>query len=321
MNPSGVFSCSPGINPNYFNKESVNLYSSIFNSLKAVFSNVIPVSGNKLYFIASDKDLSTLICQLAVKKNISNIYVSPDYLSDDLITARSEEIASLIDRNIKINKSDHPIACFYYQSYNLSKNLNEKIPAIVLLTTLFALSLKTIRKDDSIMYFSAFALAGYEIILLLVLQLTIGNLYQATGLIISGLMAGLAVGSGMDIVAFKKKSAGKKTLLLIAVYIIIGVSVKRIMSLDGQFIVALLLILSGFFPAVITGSFFRQFTLPGIPDSNSSNVYSADLAGSAMGFIIFSGLSVPLLGISLSIFLLPILIFTGFLVFSINNKR
>ncbi len=86
MNKDGVFSCSPGINPNYFNKESVRLYSSVFNSLKEVFKNVVPVSGNKLYFIASDKELSTSICQLAQEKNINNIYVGPDYLSDDLLS-------------------------------------------------------------------------------------------------------------------------------------------------------------------------------------------------------------------------------------------
>ncbi len=85
------------------------------------------------------------------------------------------EVASLIDSSIRNNNSAHPIACFYYQSFNLSKNLNEKIPAIVLLVVLFALSLKTIRPDNGIMYFSAFALAGYEIILLLILQLTVGN--------------------------------------------------------------------------------------------------------------------------------------------------
>jgi hypothetical protein len=125
----------------------------------------------------------------------------------------------------------------------------------------------------------------------------------------------------MHILIFNNRSAGKKTLLLIAIYVIIGISIKRIMTLDGQFMVAGLLILAGFFPAVITGSFFRQLTLPGIKDSNSSNVYSADLAGSAMGFIIFSGVSVPLLGISLSIFLLPVLIFTGFMLSFISKKR
>jgi spermidine synthase len=321
MNPGGVFSCSPGINPNYFNKESVNLYSSIFNSLKGVFKNVIPVSGNKLYFIASDKDLSTLYCKLALDKNISNIYVSPDYLSDDLITARSEEISSLIDRRIKSNRSTHPIACFYYQSFNLSKNLNEKIPAIAILVVLFALSLKTIRKDNGIMYFSAFALAGYEIILLLILQLTIGNMYQLTGLIIAGLMTGLAVGSGMNILVFKNRTVELKMLLLIAIYVIMGIIAGRIMTMDGWFILIGLLIVSGFLPAVITGSFFRELTSSANSASDPSAVYSADLAGSAMGFIVFSGLAVPLLGITLSILLLPLLIFTGFLSASISNKR
>ena len=53
--------CSPGPGNDYFNKESINLYSSIFNSLSSVFRNVKPVVGNKLYFIASDKEALIVI--------------------------------------------------------------------------------------------------------------------------------------------------------------------------------------------------------------------------------------------------------------------
>ena len=320
MDSGGVFSCSPGVNPNYFNKESVNLYSSIYNSLKSVFKSVVPVSGNKLYFVASEKDLSTFICQLASEKNIRNTYVGPDYLSDDLISAKSDEVISLLDSSIKRNSATLPIACFYYQSFNLSKNLNEKIPAIVLLAGLFALSLKALRKDNGIMYFSALSLAGFEIILLLVLQLTAGNMYQLTGLIIAGLMTGLAVGSGINIKILKNKYF-IKVLLLITLYIIMGFTAGRIMTLGNRFIVVGLLVLAGFFPAVLTGSFFRDLTPAGKSDSNTSRVYSADLAGSAVGFIAFSGLAVPLLGVTLSIFLLPVLVFTGFLFALMSNKR
>jgi hypothetical protein len=146
-------------------------------------------------------------------------------------------------------------------------------------------------------------------------------MYQVTGLIIAGLMSGLAIGSGMDIRVFKNKPVVIKVFLLIVIYAIIGISVERIMALDGRFIVVGLLILSGFFPAVITGSFFQDLTSAGISNSNPSGVYSSDLAGSAMGFILFSGLAVPLLGITLSIFLLPVLIFTGFLFASVSSKR
>ncbi len=56
----------------YFNKESLNLYSSVYNSLSAIFKNVKPVVGNKLYFIASDKAISLSFCQLVGERHIKN---------------------------------------------------------------------------------------------------------------------------------------------------------------------------------------------------------------------------------------------------------
>jgi hypothetical protein len=94
------------------------------------------------------------------------------------------------------------------------------------------------------------------------------------------------------------------------------------MDIDGHYYtLTVLLIVSGFLPAVITGSFFRDLTPDEISNSDSSKVYSADLSGSALGFISFSGLAVPLLGISKSLLILPVLILTGFLLMSLSKKR
>ena len=54
-------------------------------------------------------------------KKISNIYVSSDFLSDDLITKKTEEITGLMDRGIRQNKSSFPVASYHFQSYNFSK--------------------------------------------------------------------------------------------------------------------------------------------------------------------------------------------------------
>lgn len=320
MNIGGVFSCSPGINPNYFNIESVRLYSSVFNSLKSVFRNVVPIAGNKIYFLASDKDLSTSICKLTKEKKITNTYVGPDYLSDDLITSKSEEINSLFDRNIRYNKSDNPIASFYYQSFKLSKNLNEKIPAIVLLIVLFFLSFKTLKRRNAVMYFSSLALAGCEIILLLVLQITIGNMYQITGLILAVLMAGLAIGSGITLKLLESHPVKLRVILLIVLYILAGVTVGKIVSVNSKFLTAVFIVLSGFLPAFLTGGIFRELTSGGTLNHDPADVYSADLGGSSIGFIIFSGFSVPLVGISLSVFFLPLLVLTGFIITLISKK-
>ncbi|MBG0858428.1 MAG: hypothetical protein IQL11_02920, partial [Bacteroidales bacterium] len=225
MNEDGVFACSPGPGENYLNKESLTLYSSIYNSLAAVFRNVVPVAGNKLYFIASDKDLSVSFCRLAEERGIRNVYVNSDFLSDDLIEKKSAEIASLIDRSVRLNTSTSPVACFHYQSYYFSRDIEEKIPALTLMILAFALPVIAVRRRNFMMYFSASALAGFEIILLLALQLTAGNMYQLTGLIIAGIMAGLATGSGVRIKILDSMSLKIKSLIVLTYYTAIAFAV------------------------------------------------------------------------------------------------
>jgi hypothetical protein len=82
-----------------------------------------------------------------------------------------------------------------------------------------------------------------------------------------------------------------------------------------------ILIISGLIPAVLTGSIFRELTFHESRGSEASLVYSSDLAGSAMGFIIFSGIAVPLIGIKTSLFLLPVIVLVGFVIWSLSNKQ
>jgi len=253
-------------------------------------------------------------------KNINNLYVCSDYFQDDLTALKSAEIASLMDYGVKDNRSAFPVASFYYQSFSLSKNLNEKIPGIVLLALLFALSLRSLRSNNSIMYFSALALAGYEIILLLILQVSIGNMYQLTGLIIAGLMAGLAAGSGLRIPYLERLTVASKAWLLIMVYAVLGLVAGNIIAMEKRYAVTIILILSGFLPAVVTGNIFRDLTSGRTGNSHTAGIYGADLSGSAIGFIAFPGLAVPLLGISRSLFILPLLVVAGIL-FSLTGKK
>jgi spermidine synthase len=320
LKPDGIFMCSPGPGDDYFNKESLNLYSSIYNSLAANFKNVKPVAGNKLYFIASDKPISLSFCQLVDKRHIKNIYVSSDFLEDDLITAKSDKINALIDHGIKQNRSSFPVACLHSQSYQFSKNLGEKIPAIVLMFIIFALPVTTIKRRNLLMYFSASALAGFEIIILLSLQIMIGNMYQLTGLIIAGLMTGLAVGSGINFRLLNTISLRNKVILLILFYIIFGTIYNYMLELKSGLLAIVVIILSGFLPAFFTGHIFRELTGKTEGMEISPAIYSADLAGSAFGFILISGFAVPVFGIQASVFFLAALIFGGILLGTINNK-
>jgi len=316
----GIFVCSPGSGENYYSKESVVLYSSIYNSLRAVFRNVRPVVGNKLYFISSDAKLSSSFCSLSERKGIKNIYVNSDYLSDDLMEKKSAEVLAVIDPGVKQNTFGFPVACFHYQSYNLSKNLNEKVPSVIILVFVFFLPVFSVRRKNLIMFSSAAALSGFEIIILLVLQTAIGYMYLLTGLIIASLMTGLAIGSGLYLKRSETFLIRIIALFLIIFYIFTGLIFNKLASGNSSLFSLILLLLFIFIPSVLTGLLFSILTKRKEPYSDPSSVYSADLAGSALGFVAAAGLAIPALGIKMTIILLSTLIFAALLFGTVTNK-
>jgi hypothetical protein len=245
--------------------------------------------------------------------------VNSDFLEDVIVTRKSEELVSLIDRRTKENRYDFPVACFQSQSYQFSKTLDEKIPAMILLFLVFAVPSATIKRRNLLMYFSASALAGFEIILLLTIQIMIGNMYQLTGLIIAGLMTGLAVGSGIKFSFLNTISLRSKVIFIFIFYMIFGLIYGYILELKSIILSVITILVSAFLPAFLTGRIFHELTLK-TEGPEASPVYSADLAGSAFGFIMISGFAVPLLGIEVSIYLLSVLVFGGILFGTIGNK-
>jgi spermidine synthase len=319
LHNDGVFMCSPGTGNNYYNKESMDLYSSIYNSLAANFRNVKPVGGNKLYFLASDKQISLSFCDLVEKRHIKNVYVNSDYLEDDLILKKSYEIDTLLNRKTKLNRSAFPIASLQAQTYFLSKNPSEKTPSILLLIVAFALPVLAVRRRDIVMYFSASALAGFEMIILITLQITVGNMYQLTGLIIAGFMAGLAAGAGIKNRVLDTILLRNKVIFLTLFYVIFGMLYYYLILPKNAVLSVIEIMVAGFLPAFLTGHIFKNLTAQSVEKKNASSIYSADLSGSALGFILISSIAVPLLGIQVSIYLLAILVFAGLL--SIISER
>jgi spermidine synthase len=319
MGTNGVFVCSPGSGENYYSKESVVLYSSVFNSLKAIFRNVRPIVGNKLFFVSSDSEITTLLCNMAEIKGIKTVYVNSDYLSDDLINKKSDEVLSLINPEVRQNTFGYPVASFHFQSYNLSKNLNEKIPSIIIIVLIFIIPAFSVRRKNLIMFSSAAALAGFEISTLLVLQTAVGNMYLLTGLVISSMMTGLAIGSYFNLKKSDLFMLRITGIILIIFYICAGLIFNKIPD-TGNHVLAVIILLSFIFvPAALTGQLFNLITKSKEPFAVPSSVYSADLTGSALGFILTSGFMIPALGINLTIILLSSLIFASLLFGTIRN--
>ena len=103
------------------------------------------------------------------------------------------------------------------------------------------------------MYFSASALAGFEIIILLTLQIIFGNMYQLTSLVVAGLMAGLAIGSGYNFKILNSLSLRIKGIFLLIFYIGFGLIYIILLPLKDELPAFGLIILVSIF----TGTFYR----------------------------------------------------------------
>ncbi|MGQ9619652.1 MAG: hypothetical protein ACUVTX_01545 [Bacteroidales bacterium] len=320
LNEKGVFACTPGSAENYYNYQSALLYSVIYNTINTVFHNVLPVAGNKLFFIASDKELNPGICSLLEEKKIKNIYVSPDYLDDELIKRKSEEIISIIDRSTKINTLSRPVACFHFQSYNLTRDLTKIIPALIIMMLLFFFPVFTIKRGNFPIYSAAASLAGYEILTLMAIQSSAGNIYHLTGLIIAGIMGGLSAGAWFEPFFPGKNRTSFLMTNLLAFYLAGGLFINKIIFIDNPLIIVIVFLILGFIPSFFTGSLFRVLTEKTGKNQSPSRVYGSDLAGSALGFIAISGITIPLAGITGTLLIISALIFTGLIFALAGNK-
>jgi hypothetical protein len=109
-------------------------------------------------------------------------------------------------------------------------------------------------------------------------------------------------------------------LVLIIFYVCTGLLFNQLQAAGNNTVTVIILLLLIFIPSLITGQLFRTMTNRQMKYSDASSVYGADLAGSALGFVIVSGLAIPILGIRITIILLSSLIFAALLFGTIRNK-
>lgn len=316
LEKGGVFLCSPGDASTYYNDESVKLYSAVYSALRRHFANVLPVEGRKLYFLASDDTLSSAFGKLASDKKLENTWVNSYYFQDDLTESRSRELVSLFGQGTPDSGIASHGSVFRFQMLSLSRAGSEKSLVLILLALLFALPAATAKRSSITMYISALALAAFETTLLLTLQIIAGSMYMLSGIIIAGVMAGLAIGSGVSL-RLGKLSVTRNTGIVLALFYLASAFVFYLTrNTGGGLVSVLIIILLSLPPGILTGMIYRQLTQQQVTSADPGLIYSSDLSGSAAGFFLAATVAIPLLGISFTLIIITLLVFAVFMLCS-----
>ncbi len=306
LTEKGIFSLSLHSSPNYLGKPARVLNSSVYKSLKTVFSHVIVIPGNKVYFLASDEELTYAIAERIEEMGIPTEYVNKYYLSGTLTEDRIQMVSESLTEDVAVNSDFDPDAYYYYLLFWMSQFRTHFGGFLVILIILVILLMVRIAPHPIpfAVFTTGFAGTALEVVLILGFQILYGYVYAWVGILITCFLLGLLLGAFY--INRTLKNYSKKSLIILE-FLIVIFSVSISVFLPSMEKVTFLLTVTTL--GVLVGAEFPlastcYFTT--VP-ATAASLYSADLLGGCLGALLVSTLLIPLLGVA------PVCMLVGFL--------
>jgi spermidine synthase len=327
LTPDGALSFSLGSYENYLSPELARLIGIADRTLRTEFSNVLILPGSRVFFLASDGELTADVAHRVEQAGVKTLLVNRNYLKGTLTADRLADVrrAAAAAAGSPLNEDFNPILYFSHLRYWMRQfqvrfGLFEAVLVLLMLAYLVRL-----RPVPLVVFCGGFAASALEVVLLLAFQVLFGSLYYQVGLIVTMFMAGLVIGA--TLVGHWQVSWNRRHLAYLALAIAIFAALLPLALLGvkgverfGQVAIPLLTLTL----AILVGMQFplaagvdlergrrklseesstrredssRQLPPFPSPAATSGRLYTADYVGAALGALLVSTLLIPLLGV------------------------
>ena len=321
--PGGVICFGVPGAENYISENQARFLSTLKNTLKQVFKNVLIIPGERNIFIASDSPLSSDIAPLISSRKIETVYVNRNYLAGRVTPERLSFVENSIIDSVPANHDLRPTAFFYRMHIWLGMFQENYRIILIVVSLFFVLYFFRIGMIRKAIFSTGFTASSMEVVILLCYQILHGSVYTGIGFIIASFMSGLAVGSFIANKAISKgHTINKRSILEIEVAIVACIILFMMMlfwwqALLGNLAFALLTVLIG----ALTG---YEFPLAGkilfsSPGETAGSLYAADLLGASLGALVVSLFVVPVFGIYYTCALL--IVFKVFIILGLLSRK
>jgi spermidine synthase len=306
LTDDGVFSLSLSTSPNYLGNPTRELNSSIYRSLKSVFSYVIIIPGNRNFFLASDTELTYDIAERIEEKGISTLYVNKFYLRGTLTEDRITMVADSATEDVDYNTDFKPEAYYHYMVYWMSQFRSHFLGFLVVLVLLVVVIFVKVAPHPVpfAVFTTGFAGTSLEVVLVLGFQILYGYVYSQVGVLITAFLAGLLLGAFYVNETLEKYSRKSLCLLegsLFFYSVALAVCLPYMVNMSFPVVIGILGVLVGAEFPLASKLYYTDVHV------TAAALYSADLLGACLGALLVSALLIPLLGI------VPVCILVGFL--------
>ena len=305
LSADGVLAVPLGGYENYLSEELARLIGSTHRTLRQEFRNVEILPGQRVFFLASDGELTRDISGRIEGMDIPTRWARRDYLDGVLTPDRFADVRRAISDDVPINRDFSPVLYYYHLLYWISQFKVRFGVLEGLLLLGLVVYLARIRPVPLAIFTTGFAASALEVILLVGFQILHGVVYHKVGIIVTMFMAGLAAGSflanrGLD--RLRRRDLAKVEFAVAAYAGLLPLALLGLARLTGpvgQVISAgVAFPLLTFILAVLVG---MEFPLASKADfrgvaPTASRLYTADYIGACVGALLVSTLLIPLIG-------------------------
>lgn len=320
LSEKGILSFSLEYSPNYLSEVRKKKLSTIYNTARSSFQNVLVLPGQEAYFLCRDGTLGTDIPGRLKARGIRTAYIQGFY-QGNVTPERIRSLREHLDSGEYVNTDFEPrVMNLIFQEWFMKHGVSPRLllGGIVLLTALYLMFMKG---EEYVLFSTGLVTMGVEMVVIFTFQVIYGFIYLKIGAIVTaflmGLLPGAVVGNQSGKKGLKNLIAAEIILLLLLVLCFVWISFFR-SELHEYYFLAYCFVFSFF-----CGYQFPSATgLIGEDKSPAASCLAADLTGAALGTLATGSLLIPLWGIqSTIIFLILTKISSNMIILFARMKR
>ncbi len=194
LKKDGILSMSIEYSPNYVSDVRKKKLSTIYNTARLHFKNVMVLPGEEAYFLCRDGELCADVPARLKLKSINTSYID-GFFYGNVTGERINEIKESIDRDERINTDFEPrLMNIAFQEWFMKHGTSPRYFLFTLLAlTIIYLIFK--RKEEYILFSTGLATMGVEMLIIFAFQVIYGYIYLKIGAIVTASLLGLLPGA------------------------------------------------------------------------------------------------------------------------------
>jgi len=313
LKKGGILSVSLEYSPNYISEIRKKKFSTLYNTARQHFRQVMLLPGGEVFFLCRDGELDPDIPARLKLKSVKTSYIE-GFFYGNVTGERIEQLRDILDRNEFINTDFEPrLMNIVFQEWFMKHGTSPRYFFLIMAVLTF-IYIVFMRREEYILFSTGLATMGAEMLIIFSFQVIYGYIYLALGAIVTAFLFGLLPGAIMGNLS-RGKGGSKLIVSDMLIIFLLLVFFIWVAYFRGEphplFFLAycfLFSFLCGFQFPVVT-------EIIGERSSPAAGCLAADLCGAAVGTLVTGTILIPFWGIqSAVIFLIAVKITSSMII-------